>query len=156
MWTLLFLFFYSSLLCDAFIINSVEQLQTLPKTQSEIDISPFLKTQKPSILYSIILKVNNSGAVKVEYLTKIKFKYIKIQLPAISMHVRLPQSLILMYIQICRLWRNRRGFRCRVLHFQLSPTFSGKDYSVLTPRYRFPILLSLSVVLKYKLPVPVY
>jgi hypothetical protein len=28
-----------------FIINSVEQLQTLPKTQSEIDISPFLKTQ---------------------------------------------------------------------------------------------------------------
>jgi hypothetical protein len=35
-----------------FIINNVEQLQTLPKTQSEIDISPFLKTQKPSILYS--------------------------------------------------------------------------------------------------------
>ena len=33
---------------DVFIINSVEQLQTLPKTQSEIDISPFLKTQKPS------------------------------------------------------------------------------------------------------------
>jgi hypothetical protein len=29
------------------IVNSVEQLQTLPKTQSEIDISPFLKTQKP-------------------------------------------------------------------------------------------------------------
>ena len=45
-------FFTSSLLCDVFIINSVEQLQTLPKTQSEIDISPFLKTQKPSILYS--------------------------------------------------------------------------------------------------------
>jgi hypothetical protein len=33
-------------LWDVFIINSVEQLQTLPKTQSEIDISPFLKTQK--------------------------------------------------------------------------------------------------------------
>jgi hypothetical protein len=48
-------FFNSSLLWDVFIINSVEQLQTLPKTQSaEIDISPFLKTQKPSILYSII------------------------------------------------------------------------------------------------------
>ena len=45
----------SLLLCDVFIINSVEQLLTLPKTQSEIDISPFLKTQKPSILYSIIL-----------------------------------------------------------------------------------------------------
>jgi hypothetical protein len=44
----------SSLLWDVFIINSVEQLQTLPKTQSEIDISPFLKTQKHSILYSII------------------------------------------------------------------------------------------------------
>jgi hypothetical protein len=66
-------------LWDVFIINSVEQLQTLPKTQSEIDISPFLKTQKPSILYkntktldlySIRLKVNNSGAAKVEYLTK--------------------------------------------------------------------------------------
>jgi hypothetical protein len=41
-------------LWDVFVINSVEQLQTLPKTQSEIDISPFLKTQKPSILYSII------------------------------------------------------------------------------------------------------
>jgi hypothetical protein len=61
-------------LWDVFIINSVEQLQTLPKTQSEIDISPFLKTQKPSILYSIILKVNNSGAAKVEYLTKKKLK----------------------------------------------------------------------------------
>ena len=48
----LFYFFNSSLLWDVFIINSVEQLQTLPKTQSEIDISLFLKTQKPSILYS--------------------------------------------------------------------------------------------------------
>jgi len=45
-----------------FIINSVEQLQTLPKTQSEIDISPFLKTQNPPLLYSI-------KAAKVEYLT---------------------------------------------------------------------------------------
>jgi hypothetical protein len=43
-----FKFVNSSLLWDVFIINSVEQLQTLPKTQSEIDISPFLKTQKPS------------------------------------------------------------------------------------------------------------
>ena len=38
----LFFFFNSSLLWDVFIINSVEQLQTLPNTQSEIDISPFL------------------------------------------------------------------------------------------------------------------
>jgi hypothetical protein len=44
----LFKFFNSSLLWNVFIINSVEQLQTLPKTQSEIDISPFLKTQKSS------------------------------------------------------------------------------------------------------------
>jgi hypothetical protein len=51
----------SSLLWDVFIINSVEQLQTLPKTQSEIDISPFLKTQKPSILYSN--KVDHYGSV---------------------------------------------------------------------------------------------
>ena len=38
-----FLFIYSSLLWDVFIINSVEQLQTLPLTEFEIDISPFLK-----------------------------------------------------------------------------------------------------------------
>ena len=43
-------FFNSSLLWDVFIINSVEQLQTLPKTQSVIDISPFLKAQIPSII----------------------------------------------------------------------------------------------------------
>ena len=42
-------FFNSSLLWDVFIINSVEQ----PKTQSEIDISPFLKTQNPPLLYYI-------------------------------------------------------------------------------------------------------
>ena len=53
---LFFLFFNSSLLWDVFIINSVKKLQTWPKTQSEIDISPFLKTQKPSILYSILIK----------------------------------------------------------------------------------------------------
>ena len=52
-----FFFFNSSLLWDVFIINSVEQLQTLPKTQSEIDISPFLKTQKLSILYSIFVLI---------------------------------------------------------------------------------------------------
>ena len=45
---------------DVFIINIVEQLQTLPKTQSEIDISPFLKTQKPSILYSIARRKTTS------------------------------------------------------------------------------------------------
>jgi hypothetical protein len=38
----------------------VEQLQTLPKTQSEIDISPFLKTQKPSIIYSIARRKTTS------------------------------------------------------------------------------------------------
>jgi hypothetical protein len=35
----------SPLLWDVFIINSDEQLQTLPKIQSEIDISPFLNTK---------------------------------------------------------------------------------------------------------------
>ena len=40
--------FMSSLLWDVFIINSVEPLQALSKTHSEIDINPFLKTQKPS------------------------------------------------------------------------------------------------------------
>ena len=48
LWTPCFKIFNSSLLWDVFIINSVEQLQALPKTHSEIDISPFLKTQKPS------------------------------------------------------------------------------------------------------------
>ena len=53
--------------------------------------------------------VNNSGAAKVEYLTKKKqIKNIKIQLPAISMHVRLPQSLISMSIQ--KLYTNRSSF----------------------------------------------
>ena len=41
-------------------INSVEQLQTLPKTQSEIDISPFLKTHKPSIICSIARRKTTS------------------------------------------------------------------------------------------------
>jgi hypothetical protein len=34
-------------------------------------------------------------------------------------------------------------------------TLSRKDNSMLTPRYWFPILFFLSVVLKYKLLVPV-
>ena len=63
----LFLFFNSSLLWDVFIINSVEQLQTLPKTQSEIDISPFLKTKKPSIIYSIINRVEDRGFLCIDY-----------------------------------------------------------------------------------------
>ena len=51
MWTLPFSFFFnSSLLWDVFIINSVEQLQTLPKTQSEIDISPLVDGQNHEIL----------------------------------------------------------------------------------------------------------
>jgi hypothetical protein len=58
------------------------------------------------------------------------------------------------YIQTGRLLRNGRGFRDRVLHFQLSPTLSRKDNSMLTPYYWFPNLFSLSVILKYKLPVP--
>ena len=56
-------FLNSSLLWDVFIINSVKQLQTLPKTQSEIDISPFLKTQKLLILYSIIFLLASTQGV---------------------------------------------------------------------------------------------
>jgi hypothetical protein len=59
-------------LWDVFIINSVEQLQTLPKTQSEIDISPFLKTQKPSSrLYSIVEEgfcVFRNGLISIRHL----------------------------------------------------------------------------------------
>jgi hypothetical protein len=62
LWTPPFFFLYiSSLLCDVFIINSIEQVQTSPKTQSEIDISPFLKTHKPSILYSNIIEQRIEG-----------------------------------------------------------------------------------------------
>ena len=51
-----FLFFNSSLLWDVFIINSVEQLHTLPKTQSEIDIyiKPISKNTK-TLLYSRVV-----------------------------------------------------------------------------------------------------
>ena len=38
---------------DVFILNSAKQLQTWSKTQSEFDISLFLKTQRPSIPYSV-------------------------------------------------------------------------------------------------------
>ena len=41
-----YFFFNSSLLWDVFIINSVEKLQTLPKTESKIDIRPFLTTEE--------------------------------------------------------------------------------------------------------------
>ena len=46
---------------DVFIINSVEQLQTLPKTQSEIDISPFLK---PSSTRLVIGTSRTVGSAK--------------------------------------------------------------------------------------------
>jgi hypothetical protein len=151
--------FNSSLLWDVFIINSVEQLQTLPKTQSEIDISPFLRTQKPSSSL-FFLKVNNSGAAKVEYLTKKKINNIKIQSPAISMHVRLPQSLISMSIH--KLYTNRSSFAQSArfsrpgASLNYRQRFARKDNAVLTPGYWFPILFFLFVVLKYKLRVTVY
>ena len=128
-------------------------------TSNIIDISPFLKTQKSSILYSIILKVNNSGAAKVEYLTKKIIKNIKIQLPAISTHVRLPRSFISMTtktiyksVVFCAIGE---VFATGCFTFNYRQRYARKDNSVLTPRYWFPILFSLSVVLKYKLPVPV-
>jgi hypothetical protein len=53
-------FFNSSLLWDVFIINSVEQLQTLPKTQSEIDNKPISKNTK-TLLYSITIELSNTN-----------------------------------------------------------------------------------------------
>ena len=67
------IFFNSSLLWDIFIINSVEQLQTLPKTQSEIDISPFLKTQKPSIAKTSGTYVSSKDKIN-KYLKSSKIK----------------------------------------------------------------------------------
>jgi hypothetical protein len=60
------------------------------------------------------------------------------------------------YIQIGRLLRNRRGFRDRGFTFNYRQRYARKDNSVLTPHYWFPILFSLSVVLKYKVPVYCY
>ena len=40
------------------------------KTQSEIDISPFLKTQKPSILYSIQLFIMKTSHKSDEFKKK--------------------------------------------------------------------------------------
>ena len=66
-------------------------------------ISKNTKTLYP-LLYYI------KGAAKVEYLTKKKKINIKIQLPAISMHVRLPQSLISMSIQKLHVYTNWSSF----------------------------------------------
>ena len=72
------------------------------------------------------------------------------------MHVHLPQSLISMSIQ--KLYTNRSSFA-------QSARFSrpGASLSIMAnvmqekiTLYWFPILFSLSVVLKHKLPVPVY
>ena len=54
-------------------MNSVEQLQTLPKTQSEIDISPFLKTQKPSIGFLPHLKIIGEKIAKISYIKSLFF-----------------------------------------------------------------------------------
>ena len=112
------------------------------------------------LLYYIILKVNNSGAAKVEYLTKKIIKNIKIQLPAISTHVRLPRSFISMStktiyksVVFCAIGE---VFATGCFTFNYRQRYARKDNSVLTPRYWFPNLFFLSVVLKYKLPVPVY
>jgi hypothetical protein len=110
-------------LLDVFIINSVEQLQTLPKTQSEIDISPFLKTQKPLILYFIILlKVNNSGAAKVEYLTKKKIK-LKYKNPITSnIHACTPSSITHRTMQF------RHWFYVLQTYTKLYWSTSGENY----------------------------
>ena len=48
-------FFNSSLLCDVFIINSIEQLQTLPKNSIRDRYKPISKNTK-ALLYSIKYK----------------------------------------------------------------------------------------------------
>ena len=74
------------------------------------------------------------------------------------MHVRLPQSLISMStktiyksVVFCAI-----GEVFATGCFTFAKRYARKDNSVLTPRYWFPILFPLSVVLKYKLRVPVY
>ena len=76
------------------------------------------------------------------------------------MHVRLPQSLISMStktiyksVVFCAIGE---VFATGCFTFNYRQRYARKDNSVLTPRYWFPILFFLSVVLKYKLPVPVY
>ena len=77
------------------------------------------------------------------------------------MHVRLPQSLISMSIQ--KLYTNRSSFAQSARFSRPGASLSiianvmqEKITLYLPPRYWFPILFSLSVVLKYILPVPVY
>ena len=121
---------------------------------------PISKNTKTLNLYSIILKVNNWSSESWIF-DEQKIKNIKIQLPAISMHVRLPQSLISMSITktiyksvvFCAIGE---VFATGCFTFNYRQRYSRTDNSVLTPRYWFPILFSLSVLLKYKLPVPVY
>ena len=105
---------------------------------------PISKNTKTLNLYSIILKVNNSGAAKVEYLTKKKIKNIKIQLPAISMHVRLPQSLISMSIITKTIYKSvvfcaiGEVFATGCFTFNYRQRYGRKDSSVLTPALLVP------------------
>ena len=78
------------------------------------------------------------------------------------MHVRLPQSLISMSIITKTIYKSvvfcaiGKVFATGCFTFNYRQRYARKDNSVLTLRYWFPILFSRSVVLKYKLPVPVY
>jgi hypothetical protein len=58
------------------------------------------------------------------------------------MHVRLPQSLISMSIQklYTNLLRNRRGFRDRVLHFQLRGFFVFLEMGLYRSRIEFLVM----------------
>ena len=115
-------------------------------------------TSASTLLY--YLKQTTLEQRKLNILRKKIIKNIKIQLPAISMHLRLPQSLISMSMQ--KLYTNRSSFAQSArfsrpdASLSISPTLSRKDNSIHTPRYWFQILFSLSVVLKYKLQVQVY
>jgi hypothetical protein len=108
---------YPSLVCYCGYFES----KMVAKIQKSSDLD---ETQKPSILYSIRLKVNNSGAAKVEYLTK----KIKIQLPAISIFLNhSSRCLCKNYIQVGRLLRNLRGFRDRVLRLLAEQKLMKRD-----------------------------
>ena len=119
---------------DVFIINSVKHLQTWPKTQIRDRYKPISKNTKTldPLLYYIKGKQLWSSESWIFDEKKI-IKNIKI---TSNIHACTPSSIthldvyIKNYIQIGRILRNWRGFRDRVLHFQLSPTLSRKDNSI--------------------------
>ena len=102
------------------------------------------------------LKVNNSGAAKVEYLTKKNNKKYKNPITS-NIHACTPSSITHLDVYTQTIYKSvvfstiGEVFATGCFTFNYRQRYARKDNCVLTPRYWFPILFSLYVVLKYKL-----